>query len=80
MPQSLTCGYCDERIFDNESYIDTHTRQFHRECIVRMVVGSAAHQLRECPCYGGLRGDPLGMSLREAARLSADAFILLAKK
>jgi hypothetical protein len=56
------CAYCDEPVDDDAtSAIETmdgvfgngEMRQVHRECLVRMIAGSAAHQLGECSCYGG---------------------------
>lgn len=41
----------------------------HKECNLRMVVGSIAHLEHRCPCYGGHDGDPVGVSKREAAKL-----------
>jgi hypothetical protein len=47
---------------------------FHRECLIRLAVGPAAHILKECSCYGGTRHDPPKMSKREAAKLAAQAW------
>jgi hypothetical protein len=41
---------------------------FHRECRLRMVIGSAGHLLRQCSCYGGDLEDPPNLSIREAAQ------------
>jgi hypothetical protein len=46
----------------------------HRECLVRMVVGSVGHQLRRCSCFGGGEEDPPGMTPREAARAALELF------
>ena len=67
------CEYCHEPLAKGET-------QFHRECLVRMVAGSAAHQLGECSCFGGSREDPPGLSLRESAKLAAEACFLLRKR
>jgi hypothetical protein len=70
----VICAYCDEEIRNGEASIQEN---FHRECIVRAVIGSAAHQLGECSCFGGDREDPPGVSAREAAKLAYDTFIWL---
>ena len=40
----------------------------HRECDLRMTLGSIGHLERRCSCYGGTEDDPPGMTTREAAR------------
>lgn len=76
------CNYCSEPITLHEvnarsvpmPLIKNSLRDYHSECIIRAVLGSAAHMLSECSCFGGTREDPPGMSLRDAARLAADVF------
>jgi hypothetical protein len=70
----MICSYCDEEILPDEIDGDYDWR-WHRECLIRATVGSAAHQLHECPCYGGTREDPPGLTLREAAKLAFDCFM-----
>jgi hypothetical protein len=67
----MICEYCNEEIRTGESSVPEN---FHRECIVRIVLGSAAHQLGECSCFGGDRADPPGFSAREAAQLAYATF------
>lgn len=44
----------------------------HRECRIRMQVGSVGHQNRRCSCFGGADEDPPDMTLRQAAQAAAD--------
>lgn len=70
----LKCQYCEEEIEAGEA---SPMPGMHRECAIRSVVGSAAHQLKECSCYGGTREDPPNLSIREAAKLAAETFRVL---
>jgi hypothetical protein len=75
----FVCSYCEEPIlFLRESLdvINTETGPalIHVECLFRTIAGSAAHILKECPCYGGTCGDPEGMSRRDSAILAFVAF------
>lgn len=70
----MNCEHCDEPILENER---DPRFDMHAECIFRMVAGSAGHQLRECPCFGGTRMDPPGMSRRDAAKLALDTYRVL---
>lgn len=70
----MNCEYCTEEIKPGEN---SPIKRMHRECAIRAVMGSAAHQLKECTCYGGDREDPPGMSLRGAAKLAAQTFDLI---
>jgi hypothetical protein len=40
----------------------------HRECDLRMIIGSVGHLLGKCSCYGGDQEDPPELSVRDAAR------------
>jgi len=77
--QVKPCVFCDEPILPDEQVQpiwggEAERRQVHRECLLRQVVGSVAHQMEECSCFepGSTRGDPPGMTKREAARAAAD--------
>ncbi len=47
---------------------------FHRECNLRQIIGSLAHQQGRCSCFGGVGEDEPGMTLRESAKAAADFF------
>lgn len=48
---TITCPFCEERIAAADQTKDLNMR-YHVECFIRMVAGSAKHQLRQCSCYG----------------------------
>jgi hypothetical protein len=76
------CVYCKEPVLPGETLpLDAvpFLQNVHRECAIRMVIGSAAHQLGDCSCAGNTREDPPGMTIRQAARLAADTFDALRK-
>ena len=75
----MTCPCCLEAILEGEPTVEGAIQTFHRECMIRSVAGSAAHQLHECSCYGGDREDPPGMTFRQAARLAEETFLILGK-
>jgi len=84
IPIGELCAWCEEPIeaVDVGVFIDCGSAELphHRECFVRSVAGSAAHQLRECSCYGGTREDAPGLSMRQAARQAYEAFLILRAK
>ena len=50
------------------------TISMHRECHVRCMVGSVAHQNGVCSCHGGTDDDPPGMSKRDSAHAAMELF------
>jgi hypothetical protein len=74
----VTCVHCAEEIETGEAHPELP--EFHRECAVRAIAGSAAHQLGDCSCCGGDRADPPGMSLRASAKLAYDTYLVLHPK
>lgn len=86
-----TCNYCGEPIqlsATEQSVADSRpfsidiewdglgrNQGLHKECALRMIVGSLGHQLGICHCPGnaGIMDDPPGLTAREAAR-TAHAF------
>jgi hypothetical protein len=74
------CPYCEEKIAPlwpvRSLSTDGKPANYHEECFIRMLVGSAAHQLKECPCYrsDGARHDPPGWTKRQAAQLALETF------
>lgn len=81
MSEPVKCRYCDEDVLPGEPYAHLPNAQdIHKECLVRMAVGSAAHQLGECTCHGGEREDPPHLTRRQSARLAYDTFLILRGK
>jgi hypothetical protein len=76
----MTCPYCDEEIVEGDPVLDGATQTFHRECLIRAVAGSAAHQLQECSCFGGTREDAPGLTLRQGAIAAYQTFLILNAK
>jgi hypothetical protein len=70
------CPHCGEDILPWEDQISSNggALPWHRECLLRSVVGSVGHQLGRCSCYGGDEDDPPGMTPREAARAAVELF------
>ena len=69
-PDRPQCAHCDEPILPGDDMTTTNDGDllFHRECLLRGVIGSVAHQRRECSCYGGTGEDDPNLTRREAAR------------
>lgn len=63
----MNCAWCDEPVLEGEQSIAN--APMHRECLVRSIVGSAAHLMRKCSCYipGATDGDDPKLTKREAA-------------
>ena len=77
------CPHCEEPVFPGEPVHpllrDGQPCDYHEECVVRIIVGSVAHQLKACSCYlPGAAGheDPPDMSKRESAKRAFDYFQL----
>lgn len=70
-PENPTCAHCGEDIKPGERGPATG-EPVHRECLIRLIVGSISHQLGKCRCYGGDWEDPPELSVREAARLAVE--------
>lgn len=71
--------YCEERIEEADSgllipYLGATSSEvevpYHRGCFTRTIVGSVAHQLGRCSCYGGDGEDSPGISKRESAKMA----------
>lgn len=80
---SLICPWCDEPVLPADpvfSFLEEEGKSVphHVEYALRMIIGSAAHQLKECQCYGGAREDPPNMTPRQAAILARDTARMLA--
>jgi hypothetical protein len=72
----LTCQACGESIEAGQSAPYLRPAH-HRECAMRLIVGSLAHLNRECTCYGGANthDPPEGMTRREAAMAAVKLFM-----
>lgn len=72
------CAHCEEAITLSDSWAKSSTvvvgqiarAAMHRECFMRLLVGSVGHQTRQCSCYGGTLEDPRGLTRRQAARMA----------
>lgn len=64
----MRCAWCTEPI---DPDADNPLPCMHRDCMVRALAGSSAHQLRQCACYGGTGGDPVDLTRRQAATQAA---------
>jgi len=74
-PVDVACMYCDELILMGEDgFLDSGSNPFHRECWVRMLIGSVAHQRHLCTCYmpegAAQPHEPEGLSRRQTAKLA----------
>lgn len=70
------CIYCDEPILEGEHRAPDFQEPLHWECGVRSVVGGLNHLNGTCSCCGGtLPPDPKGTTIREAAKMAAQAFL-----
>lgn len=70
----MICVHCDEPLPDDYVIVGPD-RGMHRECVLRNVVGSVAHQKRECSCFNpdhDGHDDEEAMTLREAAIAAAE--------
>jgi hypothetical protein len=70
------CPHCGDAILPWDDRVATNdgALPWHRECLMRGIVGSVGHQLGRCRCFGGTEDDPPGMTPREAARASMEMY------
>jgi len=72
-PVGAFCCHCLEVIRGGEDgWIYSNGPAAHRECFMRSIVGSVAHQQRRCSCYGGSGEDDDGLTPRQAAQAALD--------
>lgn len=64
------CLHCSEPIMPWEM-LPVAQGKFHRECLIRSISGSLAHQQQKCLCFGGTGEDDPNLSIRENARAAA---------
>ena len=72
------CLHCAEEIKPFEVLPDNEG--FHRECLIRSIVGSVAHQKGKCSCNGGNGEDDKNLSVRENARNALAYFLNIQDK
>ncbi len=73
----MKCPYCDEEITaQDETQCYSNGVAEHRECFLRQIFGSVAHQEKRCSCFspGSDSSDPAGMTKREAAKAAVDLY------
>lgn len=69
----LVCDWCDTEVeADSVHKMDASGHSFHRECLLRIVVGNVEHQRGECSCFGGT--DPEETDKRESAKQATEEF------
>lgn len=72
-PVGAECCHCDEPIAKgDDGWIYANGPVAHRECYLRQIVGSVAHQQRLCSCFGGVGCDEEGLTKRQAAKAALD--------
>jgi hypothetical protein len=70
----MNCSWCDEDLLIDDGPIKVLSggaTGVHRECYIRMLMGSVGHQMKTCSCFGGKDEDPEGMTKHEAAHAAA---------
>lgn len=79
-PVGSRCTYCEESIIETDlgyaqpASSDEPAHVFHGECFLRTILGSVGHIMKLCKCYGGDRGDPEGMTKRQAALTAVEVY------
>jgi hypothetical protein len=75
-PVGEPCVHCDERIeAGDDGWFYANGPVAHRECYLRGVIGSVAHQERRCSCFGGsARDEEEGMTRRQGAKAAVEYF------
>jgi hypothetical protein len=69
----MICVHCEEPVLPGDTFdigMLPNLQNIHRECAVRMIAGSVAHQRRECFCYGGIGEDDPALTRRQSAKLA----------
>ena len=79
-PTCAPCGRCGEPITRSDDGFavpclgEPLLVAYHRECFVRGIVGSVAHQQKKCSCFGGVGEDDPALSRRDAAKAAVAFF------
>lgn len=76
VPVGEPCTHCEEKIKENELGVlfDGNIKQYmHRECFLREILGSVAHQKQRCRCFRGPDAEEeVGMTKRQSAIAAAE--------
>ena len=70
VPVGTICLHCEEPIEEGDSgvWLNNDTVPEHIECFMRSIIGSVAHQRRQCSCFGGNETEDMpGFSTHQAA-------------
>lgn len=67
----MNCSHCDEELAAGQP-----SGELHRECLIRMLVGSVGHQQKRCGCYGREDQSEAGLTRRQAAQAAYRYFVL----
>lgn len=76
----MICDHCGEEVLYEDTDMSLNGKPAHKECLFRLLAGSAAHILKECSCFGGTRSDPPGLTPRQAAKLALEVFVTINPK
>jgi hypothetical protein len=74
------CENCKEELEADDDVtmmnVAGNLKPMHRNCQLRLIIGSVAHIERRCSCFvpGSDENDPPGMTIRQAADAAAEAF------
>jgi len=71
---NMVCVWCGEELLVTEFNVDGLGNPIHKECMMRMTIGSVGHMLQLCSCYGGNEEDPPNMTRRQAAQAAVMLF------
>lgn len=79
-PVNETCNHCEEPIaLGDQGVIYDNGPVAHLNCFLRGIVGSVAHQLKQCGCFvkGATEGDPPELTRRQAADKAVELNFLI---
>lgn len=71
----MKCAWCDEPILATDKVTNGTCDKLHSECAIRLSMGPASHQLRQCPCFGGTIVPHPGLTKRRSAVLAAAVWL-----
>jgi hypothetical protein len=81
-PVGMKCSFCDDPIYEDEFGVimpcvgteKVYIVAYHKECNLRLIVGSVSHQRKQCMCYGGTKAEDDFPSKRMAALAACELF------